>query len=166
MPSNLPTSRSYTLTAADDVPSELLNELQDAIIGKKFKSTPRNFHPVPMPGSAYTLSGEGYIESSALGGARIPIPVEEGERITAITIKAYGNGVVDVTYELRLLANDNVTSTLLGSITDNNRAAAWGEVTFAVTPTIIGAGESLSLTAAPNAAGARLGRIKATFDRL
>lgn len=162
----LPTSREITATPAADIPSNVINAIQDAIIGKKFASIPRTFHPTPMPSGAYTLSGEGYIESSGVGGARIAIPTEEGDRVTAITFKAFGNGVVDVTYELRLLANDNVTSTLLGTVTDNNRAAAWGDVTFAVAPTIIGAGQSLSFVAAANAAGARLGRIKVTFDRL
>lgn len=168
----LPTSRNVTLNPSDPIPSALLDDLQDCIIGTKKPTTIRPQMPAPYAvATSFNLAGGGaapvYLVSNAVSAnVTIGLFCETGDRITSCSYRALGNGVVDCTASLYVCASDMVTTTLLGTFVDNNRAAAWGEVTIPVTPHVMAAGEFLYLYLIANAALYQVGRILTGYDRL
>lgn len=172
----LPTSRNTNYSpGATAVKAADLNDLQDAIIGSKRKPFVRSFWPKIIAdgllAAGFTkTSGPGfnpYIKSAANNSqAYIEIPCEEGDRITGLSIEAFGDGAVDcdhtVFYGVGMNAFGNIAI-----VTDTNRAAAWGN--FVITPltaTVIGARGGLFLLSQSNAANYQIGLMHATFDRL
>ncbi len=164
----LPVSRDITC-GVGPVPPDLLNTLQDLFVGKCCPPMTKHTLP-PDPGAIFwtrTTIGIFYIHSTAAGDCLIPLEVEEGDRITGMSLKLYGDGAVDVDYNVMVLADDMVTATSLSSTADVDRAAAWGTLVMpAFVPHVMAAGECLLLYANANAANARIGRISRTYDRL
>lgn len=166
----LPSSRNTTYGPTSPVKSADLNALQDCVIGRKKPPWTRSFWPVFSmndAGFSTTVFPPVKWTNTVASGSTIAVACDEGDRITALIFKAFGNGVVDATATLHYF--DDATwpnPTTIGTIADNNRAAAWGDVVVPVTPQIIGAGGALELVIAPNAAGYSIGKFKSTFDRL
>lgn len=165
----LPTSREETATAAATVKASLLNSIQDAIIGGKKAATKKLFSPLPLKFSnaAWNLvtGGALYVEPTASTAFLALSGFEVGDRITGFENRAYGNGVTDVTYTLYVVGVGGLYTTL-ATLTDTNRAAAWGTNVGVVTPAVLAAGESLLLQVDSNGGGYRIGAQTLTYDRL
>lgn len=165
----LPTSREETATAAANVKSNTINAIQDAIIGGKKAATKKIINPLPLKfynsGWNVVTGGAHYIEPAAGSSSFLaPDGFEVGDRITGFEVRAYGNGVADITYTLMLVSPSGLYTTL-STITDLNRAAAWGSAVGVVTPAVLAAGESLLIQVdATN--GTRIGAFTLTYDRL
>lgn len=166
-----PYTRIETATPASPIKSAITNSMQDGFVGKKHGSITRTFSPIPLhAGSWATVAGSMYLLSGA-GGivAIIPLPVDAGCLIEACSYKGYGDGVVDVTATLRRQLPSMAGITDLGSVVDNNRAAAYGDVVLAMTGTAadrtIDDYNSLFLQLSASAANARCGNIKLTYSR-
>lgn len=172
----LPTTRDITLNPADPVPSALLNKLQDQVVGKKMPSNTRVFGPlggsvlpqVPanLTSNIATSPGQNYVVSSGVVSMVIYLPGELGDRITGLTVRAYGDGVADCTYTAGYLDGSGVI-TQLANATDTNRAAAWGD--FQLTPwtnRVLGVGEMIAIFVAINATNYRIQKWMMQYDRL
>lgn len=118
-----------------------------------------------LPGTYSWVVGTGgitYVVSSGAGTSSFRLDVETGDVITGLVFAAMGDGTVDVTYNL-LVISAAMVATNIGTITDSNRAASWGDVTMTVTPHTMADGECLALNATPNGANAALGVIRPVF---
>lgn len=174
---NLPVLRTVTLSPGDAVPSNLLNEIQDVLVGTLRSSWSRPRHPrFTIVGSWGTPAlvtdslGKVLVASTTTGSSQgyIEIPFDEGDRITGITIQALGNGTADVLYDvLAGTISGGLVSIASGGITDTNRSNTWGTVSgFSITPTILLAGNTLYIQAIPNASGYSVATVVPVFDRL
>lgn len=161
----LPTSRNETATNATPVNPNLINDIQDCVIGKKCPSSART--TLGIAGVGWSApAGQVYALSTGPGTLLVPLPSETGDRITGLVLAAFGDGAVDVTYNLKKIGPTMAGPVTIGAIVDNNRAAAWGDVALVVTPAVMGVGETLYLEAIASAANARVGVIRQTYDRL
>lgn len=164
----LPTSRDETCTPAAQVSSNLLNRIQDQIIGNKKPSTTKMLAPkIVNMGSTWTTPGVDTVQSASAQEAFFDVPSEVGDRITGLEVTAQGNGVVDATITLYYV-NAGMVPTSMGALVDTNRAAAWGQavVTPNITPHTMAVGERLRLSVNPNAAAYQVGTIRLIYDRL
>jgi hypothetical protein len=155
------------------VPAATILAIEDSIIGHKRPSFVRPFWPKAIHLGGWTTTTTGttipVITSSVSGIAWIEIPCEEGDRITGVTVEAFGNGTADTQFNVQYATSvSGVNSpTLLAAMVDSNRAAAWGVVALTpFTPQVIGAGGSLLLSCQANATGYLVALGHATFDRL
>lgn len=170
----LPTSRERTYAANSQVFSADLNALQDQFpSGGKRSSWTRSFWPKMLVDGDFVkgLTGtQPYIKSTALSTAPvfIEIPCDEGDRITAFTYEAFGDGSADaVTIVAYAVGMSGFASpTTLSTVTDNNRAASWGSVVMpSFTAQVVAAGGGLYLKSTADT-NYRIGLCHATFDRL
>ena len=114
-------------------------------------------------GTTWTNANAGGLESSGVDPCDWCPQLNSGERVKSVTFSALGNGTTDATIAISKIAS-NGTMTSIGSTSDNNRAAAWGDVTVDLTDTTLGDGDAIVLTVTPNAAGYRVGNIRWTYD--
>lgn len=171
MPSNLPTSRSYTLTAADDVPSELLNELQDAIIGAKHGDLTFAIPPsaaLCVANCAYNVAG--YVLSTGVSNMIFPLGMlRQGQRLKSVTVSLYGagGGGGNATLNVEKITAAGVFSYL--PIVSGNvvaaPAAAWNSYVLDLTDYMIAAGETLQFSVASNN-NHRTGNVRVLVDNL
>lgn len=80
---------------------------------------------------------EGYLrdDSSAAKNIFYPIAIPVGNTITGYVINRYGNGTVDFTYRVVVVAADG-TATEVTNDSESNVSAAWGQYTKALSVTI------------------------------
>jgi len=170
----LPLARQLTINATDPIPSDLLNKLQDAIVGNKKPSLTRVVAPFTMAalGSlvAWTTIGNGYVQSTGAANGLIPLYMETGDRITGVTVSSWGTGAADVTHQLHL-TTAAMAHSLLSNVVDSNRAAAWGDFVYGgpFVPYQLNAGDVVYLSIGVTGvtpAGCRIGNIRYTYDRL
>lgn len=135
----------------------------------------RPFYPLaaafttPANWTTGIATGGPFLKSLASDNVLIHVPCETGDRITGLTYAALGNGTVDATSFLVVgTGNQAVAGTTIGSSTDTNRAAAWGDVVLAgpFTPHVMAAGEALLLQIVPNSSAYQVGRCLLQYDRL
>lgn len=178
---NLPTSRTLTLVPGDPIPSALLNEVQDNIIGHKRPVFKRTFLPkFVIPGTnpyAGSLFGSGQLGWSSAAGAvntSFDIPFEDGDRLINLRYWAAGDGTVDLTTGKIFWAPamTGAVSTI-ANWTDNNRSSTFAIVDVAAistgpafTNTTLTADGNLFVQLITNAANYQLGSFTAWFDRL
>ncbi len=179
---NLPTSRTTTHIVGDPVDPNLIDEIQDAIIGSKRKPFIRRFFPrFTVPGPAWgapasvvagglSFAGVTSTGISATPG-RIEIPHEVGDRLIGLSWQACGNGVADIVIDAMYSPTylSPPSPPLLGTLTDLNRSgAAWSTATMVIgTPTVVVDGSNMEiLVLAQGAAGYTIGMMSGTFDRL
>lgn len=173
---NLPTSRTETCVAGAPISHNLINEIQDCIVGAQRKSFSRPRGPRFMvPGTWGTPAlvtdslGKQLIASTSVGATTgfIEIPFDDGDRITALTMQVLGNGSADTLFDVFLgTTAAGLVSIASGGITDTNRTNTWATLsTLVITPTVLVSGNSLYLQAVPNAAGYSLALVVPTFDR-
>ncbi len=165
----LPESRDFTLGADSIIPHALLNTLQDLAVGKCCPpSTKYMLPPNPsVPAWTRVVGSDLYIKSTGAGACLIPLETEQGDRITALSLKLYGNNTITLDLGVHVVADDMVTVTDLSTTSDIHRAAAWGTLAMpAFVAHVMAAGECLYLSANADAANARIGRISRTHDRL
>lgn len=98
---NLPTSRTITLAPDDDVPSALLDELQDMVIIGAHKEFSLSVHPCDGHGTATQLSNKLSFYNGA-GNWHLPLGLMEGLSIRQIIFNLFGNGVSDFTDPITL----------------------------------------------------------------
>lgn len=115
-------------------------------------------------GLTWTLNAGDFVTSTGSGSAQFDVPCEVGERITGIEVLAFGDGAVDATITLDYV-DSSLAATNLATLTDTNRAAAWGFAIPSVTPHTMADGERLRLTVNANAANYRVGAVKLLYDR-
>jgi hypothetical protein len=137
--SNLPVARDVTLSDGSEVPSSLINNLQDGIVSL-FGSRRKKLGP----SSAQFISGPGTLPDgrTATGGAvtfEVDLPVEEGSQINSVKVwlNQTNAGAARATVGIYSVTNNNVY-VLLNSVENGNAAVAaaagtgWTSVT--VTP--------------------------------
>lgn len=168
---NLPTSRNRTYGASSPIISADLDDIQDCIIATKKASSTRVFYPnyLGLVGTAPTLSGGAQQEIITAAGTSLVswgAPSEVGDRVTSYDVDVFGNGVTDTIFTISLFNRVAGTLTVLGTVTDNNRAAAWGRLTVALTPHVMAVGDMINIDAQPNGAAYRISRNGLTYDRL
>lgn len=153
---------------------QLLTGGSQSVWTERGRTKIRAFYPLalayttPANWTAGIATGGPFLKSLASDNVLIHVPTETGDRITGFTYAALGNGTVDASAFLTVgTGNQAVAGTTIGSITDNNRAAAWGDVvlTGPFTPHVMAAGEALLLQLAPNATGYQIGRCLLQYDR-
>lgn len=129
----------------------------------------RGINPMNAHVSSGTWTFDGLsLTCTATGSVDIILPIESGERITSISIAAFGNGTTDGTYLLQFVNhNQSSVTTLVNVQQDVNRAAAWGLFTPAITPMTVGSlGGSMVLNVLTNGSGYSIGSITYTVDRV
>ncbi len=106
----LPGARTKTYVDSDAIDPQILDELQDQIIGAK---RPGFARPQAMP---FTVSGGVWAApvivtdgggvpriasaSTGNGSGYINLPFHEGDRIVSLTARVCGNGVADVSFDV------------------------------------------------------------------
>lgn len=166
---SLPSSRDITINPTDPIPSALLNKLQDCVVGRKKPPYTRAAITTQLGlwgSTPWPLGTGGFTTSTGIADGDVYLPVEEGDRITGITVSSFGTGALTVTHSLYKISAA-MANTLLQTFTDVNRAAAWGDFVFpAFAPYVVGAGEVLRLEISVVSAGAKIGNIRYTCDKL
>ena len=116
-------------------------------------------------GAGFTPSA-GYVVSSGANTWYVPVDLDEGERLTALSYAVYGDGAAGVT--VTVTAYDSAgAGTVLGAATVTNQAASWTRYSIAgLTATTISTATQIVVDFAANAANLRVGAIRATHDRL
>lgn len=165
---SLPTTRDFNIIpGVTPVPGNLLNTLQDCIIGNKKPSMVRGSLPnLWLPGANWAPAVGGYLSCTGVAGAIIAPPaMEEADRITQVVIASFGTGAATVTHVIayQTAALSVVT---LATATDVNRAAAWGDFTINPTAHVMGVGEVLYHSIASTVTGPRLSNARYKYDRL
>lgn len=179
---NLPTARTENCIAGASVSHNLINEIQDNIIGHKRPTFVRTFYPKFTNASGFAAGVNpvnatfplSYNSAGAVANAQFDIEFEDGDRLTNLLYQAAGNGTTDLTFGgIFYAATMGVAPTQLTSWTDVNRAAAWGTVDIGaigtgpvLSPQVLSAGASLTVQLVTNAAGYSIGTFWAVFDRL
>ncbi|HEX6022567.1 MAG TPA: hypothetical protein VFZ00_11270 [Solirubrobacter sp.] len=173
---NLPSSRTETCINGAPVNPNLINEIQDNIIGGNRAPFVRSIWPVilSLPSGTWAKGDTGatlftpYIQC---GGANnqvvLEIPCEKGETITSLTADVFGPGGVQTTsYTLYYSPSGIGSEVSIGGLNDVNRAAAWGTFTIqGGMSQLIGAGGALYLFA-QGQTGYRISKMHGTFSRL
>lgn len=175
----LPTSRNTTYSpGVSPVKGNDLNSIQDAIVGMKKPSLVRQYGPMgsgiwpTAPASINQVAngetaGNYFISTAATGRIVIYFDTEVGDRVTGLTVRAYGDGVVDCTHIAGYVDIANSQVQALATATDTNRAAAYGDFPIApFTPRIMQAGELFACVVNINAANYRIAKWFLTYDRL
>jgi hypothetical protein len=172
---SLPSSRNTTYTAGSPINSVDLNDIQDCIVGKKHGAQEINISPLSFVGDGnWTVAGAvffsdgGYINSTGAGHCAVPIPIEEGQRITSMVFARYGDGAADFTsvQVFRLTKGGVATDITAAPTSVTNPAAAWADTIVDVTDTACADGDVFWIHFAGNAANLRIGSIRVSVDRL
>lgn len=124
----LPVSRNETATAANPVASNLINAIQDCIIGMKRPPFQIPIHSsAGQPITACTYNTAGYLLSSGAGEAQIPIVgLMAGDRIVTIDAFVFGNAVNNLVWALnKMVGATGVVSIPTGGNDTSVVAAAW-----------------------------------------
>jgi hypothetical protein len=177
----LPTARTLTFVPGDLIPSAILNEIEDCIIGAKHGPLGFGFFPTAWGGTgAPTLvanpaaSGTAYpvwkFTATALAFAVVPIRI--GSRLTSGKISLYGDGAVDVnTVSLSYfptpaaLTAAEIDVAILGSTL--NIPASWQSYTMVQSaPQIAASGGLVLLIVSSTGANLHVGMVEPIWDRL
>lgn len=179
---NLPAARTIMINTGDPIPPNLLNELQDVLVGAKRKTFRRPFYPLAI---RTTTTGGGSLTGAAnpanatyaptckiVGGqlsVYFSVPTEEGERLTDFIIDLYGDGTNDPSITIAGFADMNSASAGGFVMNLTNVPAAWTTYTASV----VGAGSSILVAPGGFIQGVLsviepnlyYGRMIAVFDR-
>lgn len=180
---NLPNSRTITLTDADPVPPDLINEMQDSIVAGARKQWKRPFYPVAI---RTTTTGGGSLAGAAnpanatyapvckiVGGqlsVYFEVPSEEGSRLVDFIVELYGDGTNDP--GITIAAFNDMNSASIGGFVMNltNVPAAWTTYTASVVgvgaPVIVPAGGFITGVLSVIDPNLHFGRMIAVYDRL
>lgn len=122
--------------------------------------------PLAGQGSGFTLTaGVGYVASSGANTWFMSIPLDQGERLTAVSYSVYGDSAADVTVNIYHYTKAAV-ATLLGSATVLNEGPAWAHYTIAgLAATTITDGAHIVAEFTVTAANLRIGPVRATYTR-
>lgn len=120
--------------------------------------------PVRLDGATNWTSDGVIVESAGVGQTIfLPLPVAEGDSISAIDVLVRGDGAVDanvtiVTFDTAMAETD------IGTVLDSNRPNAWAFLNIPVTgsPHIVAAGEQVLIKAVSLAAGYKIAGIRIT----
>jgi len=116
-------------------------------------------------GSAWSWVAAGaYSLAGGSGTATCDIPLPQGARIKSITFARYGDGAADLTTTVYKSNVSGAAPTSIGTTTDTNPAAAWGDSTIDVTDSTVDGTFSLYVDFAANAANIRVANLRVTYD--
>lgn len=170
---SLPTSRDVTLSAASQVPSSLLDRLQDQVVGRKQPSFTQwvapGFCAVPNATGSSTVAGDRITGNAAWTFTGMHVgPHTDGDRITALVVKFLGTGAAQVMTLLLKLSSAAGAVTTLATLTITNPPATWANYTQPlVTPHVMAPGESISLDLTSGTLlNTAIGAVGITKDRL
>jgi len=171
---NLPTSRTETLVAGAPISHNLLNEIQDVIVGGLRAAWKRSVWPMISSGAANVTEAANPAggslppvrKFSAAGGIYLEIPYDEGDTVSSLSFQGYGDGAVDVTVDMVYGSGYSVAQlTLSSQLVITNAPATWTAYSLAsFVPTLLSAGP-LSIIITANAANFYFGRMLPTFSR-
>lgn len=108
-------------------------------------------------------TGSGYVVSLASSTWYLAVPFDEGERLISFSFRRFGDGAVDLTYEVNAYDTSGVKTTL-ATATVNNVGAAWATESAGSSHTFA-SGSCLVLEFAANAANCQIGNVSLSYDR-
>jgi hypothetical protein len=180
---NLPESRTTTLTPGDPVPSALINEIQDNIVGGFRRVFSRTFRPVLIYGtsSPFTetllgISGDHMTVFESPAGATLAqyyVSYEDGDRVIGFGTPIRGDGAVDVTMKMyHHEFPDSAVADLLGSVSEVNVPNSFHTIESRLNsltpfvPKILASGHVLFGTVQSSNTGMQFSNVTVYFDRL
>jgi len=177
---NLPDSRTATLTPSDPLPSALIDEIQDQIIGHKRKVWDRRFTPVPVfqSGGANgfvgavnpAAGGPSILKNSASSDSQFNAgPWEAGDRVIGGSIEMFGTGgAPDTSFSLLLYTSAADTAPVtLGTFGLSSVSAAWQTITLtSFVNHILLATDVMRVRVSKVGANLCLGDVDLKYDRL
>ncbi len=178
---SLPVSRTVTLGPCDPIPTSLINEIQDNIIGHKRPSFRRSFLPqfkvitggsfVAAPNPTHPLQYLYQVSTArSLASGQFDVQFEEGDTFTGLTIEAYGDGHSNFGLELDVATSRTSSSFMQGGGPAAAPPPGW--ITIALTPPVsrlMAATDTITgiLTVSGSPTGNfYIGQIVASFQRL
>lgn len=170
---SLPTSRTITINTGDPIPANLLNEIQDNIVGDFHGNKTEvlaGFDFCVQSGTA-VISTSGAITVNSAGGLiMVRLPLRTGDRLRSVLLTIVGDGAVDAAFAIKKVAASGTTTTIAsGSFTDVSGAGVVGtgpDVTgLPDSDTKLTAGQFFFFQLAPNAANFSANNVAVTFDR-
>jgi hypothetical protein len=178
---NLPGSRTITLTPGDPVPSALLDEMQDMIVGARRGQFTRRFQPCNYYSTSPTFwalaqnpSGVPAqfqpvlkTASATVVSAYFQIPFEPGETLIGATMDFFGDGTVLPITQIMYSPNIHTTASSPGFINSATVVSAtWTTITGSLAPQVLVQGSSLWFsvtTTSISTANNYLGPVSFTF---
>lgn len=117
------------------------------------------------PTGTFTPDAAGAVSCSATGNWFVPIPLRTGDRVQSFTIAGFGDGSVDVVFEIFYVSKLGV-STTKATANITNAPASWNDSTAtAGSPTALAAGEVCVAKVNPNATGFAFNNFRIVYDR-
>lgn len=153
----LPNSRTTTIVDGDPISGNLIDEIQDCIIGLRRKAYSRVFYPSPLivSGGPFTCVANPVNpawppawKAAALGSMFATVPVESGEIITGIDLDSYSPGVGDIKVTLTYSTTMGAGSPVIGAapVAQATPAGGWNRYAFPIViaiPHVVADGESI-----------------------
>ncbi len=167
----LPLTRDITLASGTQIPSTLLNNLQDMIIGGK--SGPRTLvipaAMIAQENATYLLNNN-TLRFSASANSDCPVLLNTGDRITSYSIVTRNSIAADkINFSLAKSAETVLTFLDGVTATDTSGAGLHTDTIILATPEIVATGESYIMTAQAdggNSSTVDLFRYLVVYDRL
>lgn len=156
---SLPVSRNRTYSAASQVASADLNDMQDQIIALATTKTVTRVFPAstgvtyPSDPTLYYFLGNTWVSTHASGTLIVPIPVATGETITAWSAGVTTSGVISGQMKSRSFLSNVIAFVGAAAATVTTGAQVIG--TSGLSETIVGSDKSYSVEFTPDTAVSR-----------
>lgn len=170
---NLPNSRTITINTGDPVPPNLLNEIQDVIVGgfSSSKTEVLAGFDFEVQSGTSSITTEGRRDITSAGGLMMArLPLRTGDRLRSVLMTIHGDNTVDATWAIKKIAAAGTATTISsGTFTDVSSSSVVGtgpDVTgLPDSDTKLASGEFFFFQLAPNAANFGVNNIRVTYDR-
>lgn len=160
----LPLSRNTTYTSATPIRSVDLNDVQDCIIAGARGAGSIIAHPFAVTlGSNASRNAGGYVAFSGIGDVSWSPQMRAGDRVTALNLRTYGDGVHQLAINVWVMSASNVLTNIGpggAAVTVTPANGAWGDATIDLIDTTLASTESLYVTIESSGAGVRLGNLR------
>lgn len=154
----LPFSRNRTYGSADPIASPDLNELQDCAIAGAHGSVVENYHMGAAALTGAALNGSGQVETTGAGSAMLyTLVTRVGDTLDGATLRASGNGTVDILHARVWRCQADGTLDDLGDTPISNVGATWTTYALPFTaPVEVAEGDCFFAEVTFNAGGLKL----------
>ncbi len=139
---SLPDARTITIAPGDPIPGSIINEIQDVIVAGSRSAYSPKYPAACLAGASVgkfsvvsnPVLGRGYVvKFTSTGGDndRLAVPFVVGNSMSSGKLSVYGDGAVDVTALLTVVAQDGTFVIDVASGTLNNAPASWSTISIA-----------------------------------
>jgi len=115
--------------------------------------------------TSYSYGPNVSITSTGAATLFASIPLRTGDRVKHVVFAVFGNASADLTAISVVITTSSGTSSVIGTETVTNAAAAWVDIPVTTTDTVLAAGEAVTLYMVASASGISVGNIRVTYDR-